>query len=359
MQAREATPPPKTDSRLEVIRDEYLNAQVPWIVGFSGGKDSSALLRLLFASLSKLKSVGQPVTIVYCDTGVEIPVVSSLVTETLKGVEREAQRIDLPIHVKVATPRLEDRFFVKVIGRGYPPPTNKFRWCTDRLRINPVQRVIRSLATEQHGESVVLLGVRQGESPERDRTLSRVGTEKPFYLRQVGHQSTSIFAPVLDYSATEIWQTVMFMTSPEALDGRRLWNLYGDAAAEECPLIRDPTGSPCGKGRFGCWTCTVIRKDHSTRGLVEAGYEFLQPLVEYRDWLQAMRDEPENRCHLRRNGTPGPGPLTLKARKMALERLKETEDLSELSLLGPEELSFIQELWRQDEHSETYQNIEG
>ncbi len=240
--------PAKTEHTLQLIRDEYRKATVPWALGFSGGKDSSAMLRLVFTALTTIRQHKTPVTIVYCDTGVEIPVVAELVSQTLEGVARDAREAGLPMSVRVASPRLQDRYFVKVIGRGYPPPTNKFRWCTDRLRIDPVQRVLKSLSGEG---SVVLLGVRQGESSERDRTLSRLETDRPYYLRQEGHPSSVVFAPVLDYSTEEIWETVVLMKEPQSLDGRKLWSLYGNAAGEECPLIRDPRGSPCGKGRFG------------------------------------------------------------------------------------------------------------
>lgn len=200
--------------------------------------------------------------------------------------------------------------------------------------------------------------MRRGESPERDRTLSRFKTDRPLVFRQEGYPSSHIFAPVLEYSTQDIWETVMFMMDPASLDGRLLWSLYNQSTGEECPLIREPDGTPCGRGRFGCWTCTVVRRDEGVSRLIESGHEDLAPLLTFRDWLQAMRDEPENRCLRRRNGAPGPGPLTLRARRLALRRLRETERRSGLRLLHPREVELIHRLWREDRRSPAYQSIE-
>src|SRR6266508_3667917 len=131
---------------IAVIQREYHRSSEPWVLGYSGGKDSSALLKLVFLALLGLRKCPKPVTIVYCDTGVEIPVVRNLVSATLGNLVTEAQEARLPIVTEIASPELTDRYFVKVIGRGYPPPSNKFRWCTDRLRINPVNKVLRRVS---------------------------------------------------------------------------------------------------------------------------------------------------------------------------------------------------------------------
>ncbi len=87
--------------------------------------------------------------------------------------------------------------------------------------------------------------------------------------------------------------------------------------------------------------------------------ESLKPLLRYRNWLQKMRNEPQNRCPSRRNGTPGPGPLTLAARRRALRGLRKAERESGLCLLGSEEAKLIRQLWREDRDSPAYQAIEA
>jgi DNA sulfur modification protein DndC len=178
---------------------------------------------LVYTALLRIREPQIAVSVLYCDTGVEIPIVARLVRSTLRALTKEAAEAGLPIRVRVARPRLEDSFFIKVIGRGYPPPTNKFRWCTDRLRIDPVQRVISGASSQ----AVVLLSVRRGESPERDRTLSDrtlsgVATDEPFVLEQRGSSRTTVFAPMLNYTTKDVWDTLAYLDVPRCVDDDKL-----------------------------------------------------------------------------------------------------------------------------------------
>ena len=346
--------PNKVDATVELIAEHYVQARAPWILGFSGGKDSSALLRLTYSALLRAPKQN-PVSIVYCDTGVDIPIVASLVRRTLRKVAVEAKEDGLPLSVRVARPLLEETYFVKVIGRGYPPPTNKFRWCTDRLRIDPIQRTISKLSSD---DTFVLLGVRHGESAERDRTLSGLKTDQPFMLLQRDAQRTTVFAPIINYTTKDVWETLSFLQLPRALESDRLKALYREAGGE-CPIIRDPNGTPCGKGRFGCWTCTVVRQDRGMSGLVDSGHEKLRPLLQFRNWLIEMRDDPQFRCTSRRNGGKGPGPLTLEARRVILRRLRSAERRSGMKLISDKELAAIKRLWKVDRESSSYRAIEA
>lgn len=344
--------PPSDTIRL--IRSEYEQAEKCWCVGFSGGKDSSALLKLVFLAVEGARTRAVPIHVVYCDTGVEIPVVRDLVRATLGGIEREATDAHVPIRVHLAEPPLENTFFVKVIGRGYPPPTNKFRWCTDRLRIRPVQSALRALGATG---SVVLLGVRRGESDQRDRTIRRWKSKRKYFLSQEGEDKATIFAPILDYGVKDVWLALRDLPRPKSVDGNKLAALYRDAGGE-CPIIRDPHGTPCGTGRFGCWTCTVVRRDRAVSGLVSEGYERLRPLLGFRNWLSAIREDPRYRCRLRRNGTSGPGPFRLDARKRILQCLLLAQKASGHSLISKEEIDAIQKLWGEDRSCPRYKRIE-
>jgi DNA sulfur modification protein DndC len=335
---------------IQVIRDEYLRGDEPWFLGFSGGKDSSAVLKLTYEAMRRVAHPERPVTVVYCDTMVEIPVVAGFVRSTLRRLAKEAKADNLPLRVKLARPPIGDRFFVKVIGRGYPPPTNKFRWCTDRLRIDPVRRVIGQKFNER---AIVLLGTRSGESYQRDRTLARQTLEGAYYFRQVGNPNVRLFAPIVDFSTSDVWTTLFNLPLPTSLDTDRLFTLYQDAGAE-CPIIKDPNGTPCGTGRFGCWTCTVVRRDKAVSSMVTEGHAGLEPLLEFRNWLAKMRDDPTNRCRFRRNGVKGLGPLTLSARKTILRRLLAAESAAARRLIGKSEVTAIKALWKMDLGSSTY-----
>jgi len=339
---------------IDLITREYRKTVAPWYIGFSGGKDSSALVKLVFLSLMQFADRARPITVVYCDTGVEIPIVSSLVRSTLRSLAREAEAFSLPLRIRIATPRLEDRYFVRVIGRGYPPPTNKFRWCTDRLRIAPVQRILRN----EGSGGVVLLGVRRGESPERDRTIAsnRIHGRR-YFLRQSGGSGSLIFAPLIHYETEDVWATLASSALPCSIDARRLALMYRHAAGD-CPIVREPQSTPCASGRFGCWTCTVIRRDHTVEMLVGEGNPELQPLLEFRNWLQRVRDRSEWRCPRRRNGRSGPGPFTLRARRAILTRLLAVQSESPWRLITNPERAAIEALWEADATSAAYRSIE-
>jgi DNA sulfur modification protein DndC len=337
----------ENEQTISCIQEEYQSSPHPWHIGFSGGKDSSTILKLTFLALMKLRDHDKDVKVLYCDTGVDIPIFRSLVEKTLNLVEQEAKLYNIPIKTEIAVPITQDRYFAKVIGKGYPPPTNKFRWCTDRLRIKPISRILQ---TTSSGANVVLLGIRKGESLERDKTISKHETGKDYYYRQSSNASTIIFAPIINYSTEDVWATIAYNPIPKSIDAVELMTLYRHSSGE-CPIIKDPKGSPCGKGRFGCWTCTVVRKDKAVQSLVEEGYTQLEPLLSFRNWLIQIRDNPAYREKKRRNGQNGPGPFTVKARKEIFFKLLEAEQLSGYKLLTQEEIVFIKECWEKDEES--------
>ena len=332
------------------ILDAYRSSNAPWYLGFSGGKDSSAVLKLVYSALLRSRARHKLVTVVYCDTGVEVPLIAGRVRSTLRRLSIEAREDRIPIQVRIARPRTHSTFFVKVIGRGYPPPTNKFRWCTDRLRIHPVREILEAGEAE---ESVVVLGTRMGESPTRDLTLRRHETANRYFYRQGEDSSVSIFAPIADYTTRDVWKALAESPRPAAVDQADLVRLYSEAGAE-CPIVRDPEGTPCSAGRFGCWTCTVVRQDKSTRSMISNGYNELKPLLEFRDWLASVRSDPSFRCKRRRNGSKGPGPFTLDARRQILRRLRSTEARVPWRLITKREVKEIHRLWRLDRESREY-----
>lgn len=323
----------------------YKSDSEPWIVGYSGGKDSTAVVKLIFQSLLRIRDRRKPVTVIYCDTGVEIPMASVLARKALSGLVREAKAFDLPIHARILAPPIEERFFVKVIGRGYPPPTDKFRWCTDRLRIDPVSRFLES---EQLKSATVVLGVRESESSTRQLTLSENRTRDRFWRKQRGSNDRRLFMPILDYSIGDVWLVNLLVDRPRTLRAKEVANLYAGASGE-CPTVRDAKGAPCGKARFGCWTCTVAKNGTTLRNLIAHGEHRLEPLLQFRLWMESERNQPTNRWSKRRNGKPGLGPMTLEWRRAALERLFKAQEQSKLKLIGDEEISAIHKEWAADD----------
>lgn len=327
---------------ISIIKDEYLSSTKPWFIGFSGGKDSSAIITLVFLALLQIKKPSKKVTILYCDTGVDIPVINDLVKRTLQNIQIESQSLALPIEINIVSPNIENMFFTKVIGKGYPPPTNIFRWCTDRLRIKPVRNHLNLIPGE---EKTMLLGIRKGESNERDKTISEYSTESEYFFRQKENSNVKIFAPIINYSTEDVWATLAYNLLPKSIDANELMSLYKKANGE-CPIIKDPRGTPCGKGRFGCWVCTVIRKDRSITNLVNDGYFKLKPLLDFRNWLIKFRDDIEYRLPNRKNGRVGMGGFTLEARKIILENVLIAQKQSGYCLIDDRQIHFIKECWK-------------
>ena len=137
----------------------------PWIIGFSGGKDSTLLVQLVFEMLIDLApgDRNRPVHVLCNDTLVESPVLMAHIDAQLTRLGQAAERLRLPVQVVKTMPALDQTFWVNLIGRGYPAPTRMFRWCTDRMKIQPTSTYIRQQVSAA-GEVILLLGVRRAES---------------------------------------------------------------------------------------------------------------------------------------------------------------------------------------------------
>jgi len=119
----------------EEIRRLYQWDQVPWVIGYSGGKDSSAVLQLVWLALKELppEKRTKPVHVISTDTLVEQPVVATWVDASHARMRQAAAEQQMPITPHKLTPDVKDTFWVNLIGRGYPAPRKLFRWCTSRM----------------------------------------------------------------------------------------------------------------------------------------------------------------------------------------------------------------------------------
>lgn len=319
------------------------NTDANWLIGFSGGKDSTAMLCVIVAALKKCSVMPRSVELIYCDTGVENPVLDRYVKSLCDRLTKEFEHDGLPLQIQILSAPVEQRFFTKLIGRGYPSPTNSFRWCTKNLRINPVAKYIAEKAREN---AIVALGMRRDESEQRKRSIQKNGDER-WQVQREAKSRYRVFLPVLEMTVSDVWDTIYFSDQPNSIDSHALERLYRDASGE-CPIIKSPQAPPCGSGRFGCWTCTVVRQDKSAKQLIAAGYEELIPFLQFRNWLTEIRNEPDLRWPVRRNGRASMGPFTLAARRMILATLENLERETETSVVGDAERAEIERLWALD-----------
>lgn len=350
---------------IDEIIDQYIFADEtkrPWIIGFSGGKDSTVMLQLVWEALKQVKDlhgiVGRDIYIVCNDTMVENPVITEYVHRVLKLIEQAAVEQDLPIRVIKTIPRLEDSFWVNLIGKGYPTPNNAFRWCTERLKIKPTSRFILEQVNE-FGEAVILIGTRTSESANRARSMKKHTVKGERLSKHPTQANTYMYAPIRHLMLEEVWYIINVMPSPWGADNSELFQIYSDASADdyECPtVVTDDKHKSCGQSRFGCWVCTVVKEDKSMTALIENGLTWLTPLLKLRNELAQERNIIENRMPQRRNGTDavnGMGPYTPKYRASVLKRLFETQKEVQkhkphINLITNQELIAIQTIWYRD-----------
>ena len=373
-----ASSPPKDAPELPTLRDRIRNAQAeireeylttdhayPWIIGFSGGKDSTLLVQLVIETLLGIAPSDRrrEVHVLTNDTLVESPIFSAHVDEMLKRIAGSVEALHLPMKVVKTTPSLDQTFWVNLIGRGYPSPNRMFRWCTDRMKIRPTSQYILSQAAA-NGQAILLLGVRRSESAVRAASVDRYTPADGSRLNPHNDlKGALVFRPIVDFSTDEVWQFLFQRPPPWGGSHRDLVTLYRNSQDSECPLVVDADTAPsCGSSslRFGCWTCTVVEKDRSMESYIDAGYSHLEPLYFFREWLAAIRNDRTRRLRERRNGLVTlmkdgslvPGPFTLEARQEILDRLLQTQADTQLRLITAEEIAVIKAIWAQDSADE-------
>ncbi|WP_346861167.1 DNA phosphorothioation system sulfurtransferase DndC [uncultured Draconibacterium sp.] len=364
------------NKRIENIIDELVDqytygdtSERPWIIGFSGGKDSTVMLTLVWRALEKVKKelpypyqLRRPVYVVCNDTMVENPIITEYVDDVLDKIGKEARNQDLPIIVQKTIPKIESTFWVNVLGKGYPVPNNSFRWCTDKLKIRPTSSFIAEQVTEK-GEAIILIGVRSAESASRGRSIRKHEIKGKRLSKHPNHHNTLVYSPIKELMLEEIWYIINAMPSPWNYDNSKLFQIYANASADdyECPtVVTDKSHTSCGQSRFGCWTCTVVKEDKSMSALIKNGENWMNPLLKFRDSLEKERNISDNRLATRRNGQPaitedghkqGNYAPEYRARKLRelLElqiEIQRTKPLTEL--ITNQELIAIQVYWYRD-----------
>jgi DNA sulfur modification protein DndC len=379
--------PPRTVTELlediqnltQEIQELYCLDEIPWVIGYSGGKDSTTVLQLIWNAIAALPAEQKTKTIhvITTDTLVENPIVSAWVSNSLKQMKIAAQEQGMPIEPHLLYPESKDTFWACLIGKGYPAPRMRFRWCTERLKIQPANRFIRDMVRAS-GEVILVLGMRKAESNKRASVMAK--HEKGRVRDRLSPRSSLVnalaYTPIEDWRNDEVWIYLNQWQNPWGYSNKDLFTMYRGATADnECPLVVDTSTPSCGDSRFGCWVCTMVNQDKSMEAMIQNDEEkeWLQPLLDIRRELDIQNDRDKRdfrriygRVELFERNVDGemsvepiPGPYTKYWREHWLRRVLEAQtqvrrtappEMRDITLITHEELSEIRRIWLEEKH---------
>lgn len=298
----------KLDEILEEMKMVYKNDTRPWVIGYSGGKDSTTVVQLAFMMLQNLLPAERhkDIYVVSSDTLIENPIVLGFLKQNSELINEGARAQGLPLYTHLVHPDYNNSYWSNIIGKGLPTPTSiRFRWCTERLKIKPSNAFIENKVKE-NGEVVVLLGVRKSESIARGIRIKNREIEGYLLTPHGSLENTYVYNPIVELTTDNVWEILLSNNgnTPWGTSNNDLFNLYMGADGGECPftVTNDKETPSCGNSRFGCWICTVVKEDKSLTGFIQNGESWLQPLLDFREWILNIRNKHEYRMQYRRDG---------------------------------------------------------
>ena len=342
----------------------YKHDDRPWLIGYSGGKDSSLLVMLVIETVLRLPEYlrKKKIFIVTSDTGVENPIVKRYMHSSSEKINQFSQQVHANIRADIIYPDVSQSYWSLVIGLGYPTPEPPgCRWCTERLKIMPMNRYTNRII-EENGEVILLLGVRKAESIARNRSITAREVEGKLLTPHSDIDGAYVYNPLTEIKNERVWSYLLKNNgiSPWNVDMKYLFSLYqGEDMGEEQSVIGqiDKDKIPVtGNSRFGCWCCTIVKEDKSLQNFIDHGSKELVPLRDFRNWLVSIRQDPKFRDNKRRNGKVyvknngeyGFGPFKLEARYEILRRLLQLQRDTGFELITIDELKNIDTLWDQE-----------
>jgi DNA sulfur modification protein DndC len=365
----------KEQIALQMLKHFYLHDPRPFCVAYSGGKDSSVILYLTIKMLENLVSEGKTLTkrvlIINSNTLAELPPVLKHLEESLKKIDHYSKQFNLPVEVREVTPEEKNTLNVQLLGVGMPPPSNQLRWCTDKLKVFPIDKEIN--ATFPDGKFISIIGTRRDESFSRELRIEKASLSGTNLKLNNRYKNASNLMPIELWSTKDVWE-YLFKQTNKLLNIDFLWKIYSDASGKdtkECTFVGaggkhiEEGKIGCGVSRFGCWQCYMVRdKDKSLDGLMQSGYENIDLYKEYRDWYWDLTQQgwektrdPYSHRHQGRDlynkgeetspkyGMTMPKGLTLKIRKNSFLRLLDLQSKLNETIITDNEIILIQERW--------------
>lgn len=346
---------------IEEMTFVYKHDNRPWLIGYSGGKDSSLLVSLTVEMIMRLPEYERTkkIFIVTSDTGVENPIVKKYMHTSSNKINEFSNKIKGNIQADIIYPDVMQSFWNLVIGLGYPTPEPPgFRWCTERLKIIPMNKFTNEII-DKYGQVILLLGVRKSESAARMRSITSREIEGKILTPHADIKGAYVYNPLTEIKNELVWEYLLKNNgiSSWGVDMKYLFNLYqGENLGEEQSVIGqiDKDKIPVtGNSRFGCWCCTIVKEDKSLQNFINHGSNELIPLRDFRNWLVSIRQDPEFRDNKRRNGKVyqkangeyGFGPFKMSARQEILRRLLKLQKETGFELITIDELKMIDSMW--------------
>jgi DNA sulfur modification protein DndC len=297
------------------------------VASFSGGKDSTVVLQHIFAALT---GSNKKLYIVTADTLMEIPYFQAYVDRVRNCLREFIKREDINAEVVTVNPEPKDSFWVSVLGKGYPAAHMGFRWCTGKLKIDPITKFIKAATAGK--DWMVFVGVRSAESPLRARIYKRKNYKPNHY------------APILDWSSHDVWEYLLTEPCPWGADHSELVKVYR-YSSDEC-VYGEKQGVCIGNARYGCWACPLQKSTQLKMiGANTGEVEKYRQLRHFKNILVGTANKSGYRSRIRRNGAEGTGPFLVEIRKRLFAELKATEFKTGWHLITPEEEECIFEHW--------------
>jgi DNA sulfur modification protein DndC len=317
----------------------YGSAYRNWAVAYSGGKDSTATVAFVIWAIKNGKvPAPESLTVLYADTRMELPPLQQGAMRLLESVRGDGYS------AQVVLPPIEERFYVYMLGRGVPPPKNRFRWCTPQIKVEPMQKVLGSLR-ERAGEKLLMLtGVRMGESAARDQRIALSCSKDTGECGQGWFQTATdlavadTLAPLLHWRLCHVYDWLYF-DNRHGFDVSGIAAIYGD-----------------GDVRTGCIGCNLVDRDTALERLVrDPEWAHLTPLLElkplYRELTLARWRKRKVEPELRKDGKFSKngqrmGPLTMAGREYGLETVLDIQRRARVDLINAEEEQAIRQMWK-------------
>jgi DNA sulfur modification protein DndC len=364
----------KLENTKLILKQYYLNDIRPLCIAYSGGKDSTALVFIMLNVLKELKKelqLNKKTYIINSNTRAELPPLLEHLEMSLGSIQTYSDTHELLVEVHEVVPFDKHTLNVQLLGVGMPPPSRNFRWCTSKLKIQPIERKLKELFPD--GKFISVVGSRRDESSDRKARIEKQSKVNSHLKINDRFPNADNLYPIEYWNTKDIWEYI-FTQNEKIIDIDFLWNLYSDASSKEAAecsfagaggknITEGNLG--CGQSRFGCWQCYVVRdNDKSLDGLLKSGYDNIELYKEYREkyWnftqkgWENTRDVYSHRTQQReffdekynRTGMTKPKGILLQARKIFfLETLKLNNKLS-YDIIDLNEIHLIQKRWLQE-----------